>query len=75
MLLEGAPLIDRVDRELAATLRLFTAGGLAILRAIDRIGYDTLTRRPEISKVEKARLLAGAALGKVGVHRGSRGLR
>ena len=44
MLLQGAPLIDRVDRELAATLRLFTAGGLAILRGIERIGYDTLSR-------------------------------
>ncbi len=75
MLLEGAPLIDRVDRELAATLRLFTAGGLAILRGIERIGYDTLQRRPEVSKGEKLQLLAGAALGKLGVHRGSRGLR
>ncbi len=79
MLLEGAPLIDRVDRELAATLRLFSAGGLAILRGIERIGYDTLSRRPEVSKVEKARLLAGAGLGKIGVRlgfrQGSRGLR
>ncbi len=75
MLMEGAPLIDRVDRELAATLRLFTAGGLAILRGIERIGFDTLSRRPEVSKVEKLQLLAGAALGKLGVRRGSRGLR
>jgi len=75
MLLEGAPLIDRVDRELAATLRLFTVGGLAILDAIERIGFDTLTRRPEVSKAAKLRLLAGAALGKIGVRRGSRGLR
>ncbi len=75
MLLEGAPLIDRVDRELAATLRLFSAGGLAILRGIERIGYDTLSRRPEVSKGEKLSLLAGAAMGKIGWHRGSRGLR
>ena len=74
-LLRGAPLIDRVDRELAATLRLFSAGGLAILRGIERIGYKTLERRPEISRGEKFTLLLGAALGKVGVHRGSRGLR
>ncbi len=75
MLVQGAPLIDRVDRELAGTLRLFTAGGLAILRGIERIGYDTLSRRPEVSRLEKAQLLAGAALGKLGVHRGSQGLR
>lgn len=74
MLLEGAPLIDRVDRELAATLRLFTAGGLSILNAIQRIDYDTLGCRPEVTKAAKLRLLAGAALGKLGIHRGSRGL-
>ena len=74
-LLRGALLIDRVDRELAATLRLFSAGGLAILRGIERIDYSTLERRPEVSRGEKLALLLGAALGKVGVHRGSRGLR
>jgi len=75
MLLEGAPLIDRVDRELAATLRLFTQGGLAILDAIAAIDYNTLSQRPEVSKSAKLKLLLGAGLSKLGVHRGSRGLR
>ncbi len=75
MLLEGAPLIDQVDRELAATLRLFTQGGLAILRAIEQIGFNTLSRRPEVSRATKLRLLLNAGLGKLGVHRGSKGLR
>ncbi len=75
MMLEGAPLIDRVDRDLAATLRLFSEGGLAILDAIEKIGCRTLSRRPEVSNVRKLKLLLGAGLGKVGVHRGSRGLR
>ena len=75
MLLEGAPLIDRVDRELAATLRLFTEGGLAILRAIEQIDYNTLSRRPEVSKAAKMRLLLGAGISKLGIHRGSKGLR
>ena len=75
MLLEGAPLIDQVDRELAATLRLFTQGGLAILDAITAIDYNTLSRRIEVSKSAKMKLLAGTALSKMGVHRGSRGLR
>lgn len=74
-LMRGVPLIDEVDRELAATLRLFSAGGLTILRAIERIDYDTVSRRPEISKSEKAKLLAEATLGKLGLRRGSRGLR
>jgi squalene synthase HpnC len=75
MLLEGAPLIDRVDRQLAATLRLFTQGGLAILDAIAAIGYNTLSQRPEVSKAAKLSLLLSAGLSKLGVHRGSRGLR
>ena len=74
MLLKGAPLIDRVDRELAATLRLFTQGGLAILSAIEDIDYNTLSRRPEVSKSAKLRLLLGAGLGKLGLQRGSKGL-
>lgn len=75
MLLEGAPLIDRVDKELAATLRLFTQGGLAILDAIAAIDYNTLSQRPEVSKTAKMKLLLGAGLSKLGIHRGSRGLR
>jgi squalene synthase HpnC len=75
MLLEGAPLIDRVDAELSDTLRLFTQGGLAILDAIAAIDYNTLTQRPEVSKTAKLRLLAGVACGKIGIHRRSRGLR
>ncbi len=75
LLLEGAPLIDMVDAELSDTLRLFTQGGLAILDAIHAIHYDTLNKRPEVSKGAKMRLLAGVALGKMGIHRGSRGLR
>ncbi len=75
MLLRGAPLIDRVDRELAATLRLFTGGGLAILAAMDRSGYDTLSSRPVVTKRKKAGLLLGAAIARLGLARASRGLR
>ncbi len=75
MLLEGAPLIDRVEHQLAATLRLFTEGGLAILRAIEEIDYNTLSQRPEVSRGAKLRLLLGAGLGKLGLHRSSKGLR
>jgi len=38
-------------------------GGLAILRAIEKQDYDTLTSRPVISKRRKVLLLARAALG------------
>jgi squalene synthase HpnC len=49
----GLPLIERVDGRLRVDLRLFTLGGLAVLDAIERQRYDTLTRRPAISKARK----------------------
>ena len=60
----GLPLIGRVDRELAVDLDLFSRGGLEILRAIERQGYDVLRGRPVISKGRKLRLLLAAVAGK-----------
>ena len=60
MLRDGGAISQQVDRELAATLDLFRKGGEAILDAIAAQDYDTLKRRPEVSKARKARLLSGA---------------
>ena len=65
MLREGAVIRGQVDRVLATTLGLFCQGGEAILDAIAAQGYETVTRRPEVSKSKKARLLAGAVWGKM----------
>jgi squalene synthase HpnC len=65
MLSEGGAISRHVDRELATTLDLFRKGGESILDAIAAQGYDTLRRRPQVSKLRKAQLLAGALLGKV----------
>jgi squalene synthase HpnC len=61
----GLPLIGRVDRELALDLDLFSRGGLEILRAIERRGYDILRGRPAISKGRKLGLMSAALIGKV----------
>lgn len=61
----GSALPDRVDRELAVDLKLFTRGGQEILRAIVRQGYDVLQARPVISKPRKALLLLHAIGGKL----------
>jgi squalene synthase HpnC/squalene synthase HpnD len=60
---EGAALLDRVDGRLRADLDLFGRGGLAVLDAIEAVGYNTLERRPSIGTLERARLLAAAAIG------------
>jgi squalene synthase HpnC len=65
MLREGGAISGSVDRELATTLDLFRRGGESILDAIAAQNYDTLSRRPEVSKARKARLLAGALWSKL----------
>ena len=57
---EGAPLAKTVDRRLSVDLDMFTRGGVAVLGAIESMGYDTLNRRPSISKSKQARLLGRA---------------
>ncbi len=61
---EGLPLIGQVNRDLAIELDLFSRGGLEILRAIERQGYDVLGKRPAISKATKLALLLRAVSGK-----------
>ncbi len=61
----GLPLATMVDKHLALDIELFSRGGLEILNAVERQGYDVLTRRPVISKPRKLWLLARAAVGKV----------
>jgi squalene synthase HpnC len=56
----GVPLIDRVRGHLRVDLALFSLGGLAILRKIERQGYDTLSRRPSLSRPEKVALAFSA---------------
>jgi len=62
---QGLPLIGRVNRDLALDLDLFSRGGLEILRAIERQGYDVLSSRPAISKSRKMALLLHAVSGKL----------
>jgi len=62
---QGFSLIDRVDKELAIDLELFSRGGLEILKAIEHQGYAVLGRRPSISKSRKLWLVARAAMGKL----------
>ena len=57
---QGEALVGEVDRDLRVDLRLFTAGGRAVLRAIERQDYDVLSRRPTIAAARKA-WLAGRA--------------
>ena len=59
---EGLGLIPTVGGRLKLDLRLFSLGGLAVLDAIEEIGYDVLHRRPKLSRARKAWLVLRALL-------------
>ncbi|WP_439626318.1 squalene synthase HpnC [Gemmata sp.] len=58
----GAALLPLLPRAARVDVDLFIAGGRAILTAIESSGHDVLTRRPEVGKREKVKLLLGAAV-------------
>jgi squalene synthase HpnC/squalene synthase HpnD len=59
---QGAPLVKMVSGRLSVDLEMFSQGGLAVLDAIEAMGYDTLHNRPAISKAKQVRLLGRALL-------------
>ena len=56
----GAKLLPLLPREARVDVDLFLAGGRAILRAVERQGYDVWATRPEVGKREKVKLLLNA---------------
>lgn len=59
----GLPLAQKVDATLRIDIELFSRGGIWILDAIEKQGYDTLNHRPALTKTAKVQLL-GRALGR-----------
>jgi squalene synthase HpnC/squalene synthase HpnD len=70
MFLAGLPLTQKVDGTLSIDIELFSRGGMAVLDAIETSGYDTLNRRPAISKGAKLKLLARALASRTFSRRG-----
>ena len=67
LFLAGAPLAHQVDARLLVDIEMFSRGGIALLDAIERTGYNTLEHRPALSKWKQLRLLGGA-LGSKALH-------
>src|SRR5712672_532150 len=59
---EGLPLARQVEGKLRLDLEMFSRGGIAVLDAIESTGYNTLHRRPVISKMKQAGLLGRVLL-------------
>ena len=62
---QGRHLWPMVDRDVRLDIQLFTLGGESILRMIQRLGYDTLTKRPRLSKPAKLSLMFRALVANV----------
>lgn len=61
----GMPLSKMVEGKLSVDLAMFSRGGMAVLDAIEAIGYNTLHQRPEVSKGKQVRLLGRAIVAKL----------
>jgi len=62
----GEALLPLLDLSVRRQIALFGQGGRAILQAIRRQGYDTLSRRPVLSKWQKGKLVGRMLVGQVG---------
>lgn len=57
---EGLPLARTLNRRLAVDVELFSRGGMRILDKIEAQRFDVLSRRPSVSRSERAWLLVTA---------------
>ena len=58
----GYRLIETLEGRLKLDVALFSLGGMKVLDAIERPGFDVLGRRPRLSKAARLRLMLGATL-------------
>ena len=56
----GLPLTLLISRDLRVDIELFTRGGIAVLDAIQSLGYNTLQRRPHLTSAKKLQLIGRA---------------
>jgi squalene synthase HpnC len=61
---EGRPLLALLRPQIRRHIALYGKGGEAILQAIRRQNYDTLSKRPRLSSWQKARLIGTALAAK-----------
>jgi squalene synthase HpnC len=69
---EGDQLLPLLNAAVRPQVRLFGQGGRAILKAIRRRGFDTISRRPKLSALQKSALVAKGCAGRLSsvLHKG-----
>ncbi len=61
----GLPLVERIESGLRTDIELFSRGGLAVLKAIEALGYNTLAQRPALGRATQAQLLGRALVSRL----------
>jgi len=61
----GRPLARNVSGPLRTDIDMFSRGGIAVLDAIEAIGYNTIEHRPAVSRRAQARLLGRALISRL----------
>ena len=61
----GRPLARNVSGPLRTDIDMFSRGGIAVLDAIESVGYNTIEYRPAISRRTQARLLGRALVSRL----------
>ncbi|PYU24052.1 MAG: squalene synthase HpnC [Acidobacteria bacterium] len=69
---QGWPLAASVDWRLSVDIELFSRGGMAVLDAIESMGYNTLVKRPAISGPQRLVLLGRTLASRILPERGAR---
>ena len=59
---QGAAIVHHVPGGLSLQLRATLAGGRAVLREVERLGWEVLERRPSLTRAAKAGILARTLL-------------
>lgn len=57
LFVQGLKLVDTLEGSLKLDVALFTLGGMKVLEAIERQGYDVLSRRPALSRATKLAIM------------------
>ncbi|MGH9681630.1 MAG: phytoene/squalene synthase family protein, partial [Candidatus Acidiferrales bacterium] len=65
---QGMPLARTIDSAMSVDIEMFSRGGLAVLDAIEKSGYNTLQHRPSIPKSKHAMLLVRALVQRCFIH-------
>ncbi len=62
LFVSGLKLVDTLEGSLKLDVALFTLGGMKVLEAIEKQGYDVLSRRPALSRATKLAIMFRSTL-------------